>query len=38
MEKMNLNAAFADDVAFKAQMVKDSETFRVLVDTLKLKN
>ena len=38
MEKMNLNAAFADDVAFKAQMVKDSETFRVLVDNLKLKN
>ena len=38
MEKMNLNAAFADDGAFKAQMVKDSETFRVLVDNLKLKN
>ena len=38
MDKMNLNAAFADDTAFKAQMVKDSETFRVLVDNLKLKN
>lgn len=38
MDKMNLNAVFADDVAFKAQMVKDSEMFRVLVDNLKLKN
>ena len=38
MDKMNLNAAFADDAAFKAQMVKDSETFRVLVDSLKLKS
>lgn len=38
MEKMNLNAAFADDTAFKAQMLKDSETFRVLVENLKLKN
>ena len=38
MDKMNLNAAFADDVTFKSQMVKDSETFRVLVDNLKLKN
>lgn len=38
MDKMNLNAAFADDVAFKAQMVKDSETFRVLLDSLKLNN
>ena len=38
MDKMNLNAAFADDVTFKAQMVRDSETFRVLVDNLKLKN
>ena len=38
MDKMNLNAAFADDAAFKNQMVKDSETFRILVDNLKLKN
>ena len=38
MDKMNLNAVFADDVTFKAQMLRDSETFRVLVDNLKLKN
>ena len=38
MDRMNLNAAFADDVIFKTQMVRDSETFRVLVDNLKLKN
>ena len=38
MESMKLNAAFADDLAFKAQMVRDSETFRVLVENLKLKN
>lgn len=37
MDKMNLNAAFADDATFKAQMVRDSEMFRVLVDNLKLK-
>lgn len=38
MDRLNLNAAFADDVAFKAQMVHDSEMFRVLIETLKLKN
>ena len=37
MDKMNLNAAFADDARFKAQIVKDSEMFRVLMDKLKLK-
>ena len=38
LDKMNLNAAFADDTAFRNQMIRDSETFRVLVETLKLKN
>ena len=38
MERMKLNAAFTDDLACKAQMVRDSETFRMLVENLKLKN
>ena len=38
IDRMNLNAAFADDAAFKAQMARDSEYFRVLVENLKLKN
>jgi len=38
MDKLLLNPAYADDVAFKSQMVRDSEYFRVLVDNLKLKN
>ena len=38
MESMKLNAAFADDLAFKAQVVRDSDTLRVLVENLKLKN
>lgn len=37
IDKMNLNASFADDAAFKAQMARDNETFRVLVDKLQLK-
>lgn len=37
IDKMNLNAAFADDAAFKTQMARDNETFRVLVDKLQLK-
>ena len=38
MDKLLLNPAYADDVAFKSQMMRDSEYFRVLVDNLKLKN
>jgi tripartite-type tricarboxylate transporter receptor subunit TctC len=37
IDKMNLNASFADDTAFKAQMARDNETFRALVDKLQLK-
>ncbi len=38
MDKLNLNAAFATDTVFKAQMVRDSEVFRGLVTELKLMN
>lgn len=38
MDKLNLNASYADDVAFRSQLTRDSEYFRVLVDTLKIKN
>jgi len=38
MNKLNLNAAFANDTAFKAQMLRDSEIFRGLVTDLKLTN
>jgi tripartite-type tricarboxylate transporter receptor subunit TctC len=38
LDRLNLNAAYADDATFKAQMVRDTEAFRVLVDKLKLKN
>ena len=38
MDKLNLNAAFATDTAFKTQMLRDSEIFRGLVSDLKLAN
>ena len=38
LDKMNLNAAYADSATFKSQMVLDTETFRALVEKLKLKN
>ena len=38
LDRMNLNAAFADSATFKSQMVRDTETFKVLVEKLKLKN
>ena len=38
MDKLLLNPAYADDVAFKNQMMRDSDYFRVLVENLKLKN
>jgi len=38
LDKLNLHAAFAAVTALKNQMIRDSETLRVLVETLKLKN
>ena len=38
MDKLNLNATFATDTAFKTQMLRDSEIFRGLVSDLKLAN
>ena len=38
MDKLSLNASYADDVAFKSQLIRDSEYFRALVETLKIKN
>ena len=38
MEKMNLNAAYADDATFKVQMARDSDVFKGLVEKLQLKN
>lgn len=35
MAKLNLDASHADDVAFKSQLTRDSEDFRVLVVTLQ---
>ena len=38
MVKMNLNAAYADDAAFKHQMMRDNEYFKGLVKNLHLKD
>jgi hypothetical protein len=38
MDKLNLGYSYADDVTFKAQLVRDNETFRQLVTKLNLKN
>ena len=38
MDKQNLNPAYADDVAFKAQMVRDNAYFKNVVEKLNLKN
>jgi tripartite-type tricarboxylate transporter receptor subunit TctC len=38
MDKLNLGYSYADDSAFKAQLVRDDETFRQLVARLNLKN
>jgi len=38
LDKMNLHAAFAAVTALKNQMIRDSETFRVRAETLKLKS
>lgn len=38
LDKMNLNASYADSAAFKNQMIRDTDTFKVLVEKLKLRN
>ena len=38
LDKMNLNASYADSTAFKNQMIRDTDTFKVLVEKLKLRN
>ena len=38
MDKLNLGYSYAEDSAFKAQLVRDDETFRQLVVRLNLKN
>ena len=38
MDKLNLNAAYADDAVFKAQLNRDSDAFKILVEKLQLKN
>ncbi len=38
MDKLNLGYSYADDVTFKAQMVRDNESFKQLVTKLNLKN
>jgi len=38
MDKLNLGYAYADGPAFKAQMVRDNDTFKQLVTKLNLKN
>ena len=37
LDKMNLNASYADSAAFKNQMIRDTDTFKVLVEKLKLR-
>ncbi|RYX91732.1 MAG: tripartite tricarboxylate transporter substrate binding protein [Comamonadaceae bacterium] len=37
MDKLNLGASYADGATFKAQMVRDNESFRQLVTKLNLK-
>ncbi len=38
MDKLNLGYSYADDATFKAQLVRDNETFKQLVSKLNLKN
>ena len=38
MDKLNLNATYADDAVFKAQLNRDSDAFKVPVEKLQLKN
>ena len=38
MDKLNLGYAYADGATFKAQMVRDNETFKQLLTKLNLKN
>lgn len=38
MDKLNLGYSYADDATFKAQMIRDNESFKQLVTKLNLKN
>lgn len=38
MDKLNLGYSYADDVAFKAQLIRDNNAFKQLVTKLNLKN
>ena len=38
MDKLNLGYSYADDTTFKAQLVRDNESFKQLVTKLNLKN
>ena len=38
MDKLNLGYSYADDVTFKAQLIRDNESFKQLVTKLNLKN
>jgi hypothetical protein len=38
MDKLNLGYSYAEDSAFKAQLIRDNESFKQLVGKLNLKN
>ena len=38
MDKLNVGYSYADDTIFKAQLLRDNDTFRQLVSKLNLKN
>jgi hypothetical protein len=38
LQKQNLGFSYADDVAFKANMAKDSAYFKTLMGKLDIKN